>query len=66
MYWTGQKQEMYFLACRMLNLSIERGMTPFTGSACTIVGMGYVDLFKRYSFGEVNISLGVYGSRNDV
>ncbi|KAI7875162.1 hypothetical protein K492DRAFT_168413 [Lichtheimia hyalospora FSU 10163] len=52
MYWTGQKQEMYFLACRMLNLSIERGMTPFTGSACTIVGMGYVDFFQQYSFGE--------------
>ncbi|KAI9319865.1 hypothetical protein BX666DRAFT_2110489 [Dichotomocladium elegans] len=58
-YWLGKKKEMYALACRILKLSMTKGMTNVSGIAFIFAGLGYVELYKQFNYGEMVGSIGV-------
>ncbi|KAI9488872.1 hypothetical protein BDB00DRAFT_846468 [Zychaea mexicana] len=66
-YWIGQQREMYYWGCRIINLSLDRGMTSVSGVAFQFMGTAAVMRFKLFSYGEELGAAGVaisdkYGS----
>ena len=55
-YWNGEKNEFYYCAIRIVQLSLAKGITPCMGVACQYTGIGYATLYKKYSFAEVGTS----------
>ncbi|KAI8140084.1 hypothetical protein BJV82DRAFT_715928 [Fennellomyces sp. T-0311] len=51
-YWSNRKRELFYWACRVINISLEKGPTSSVGSACMTCGLGYAHLFKKYAFAE--------------
>ncbi|KAG2223954.1 hypothetical protein INT45_013411, partial [Circinella minor] len=69
-YWSEQKREMYYWACRILKLSLTRGIVGGTGNACNFAGLGYVMLYQKYTFaeklGKIGIALAdIHGSQQE-
>ncbi|KAI9494151.1 hypothetical protein BDB00DRAFT_819835 [Zychaea mexicana] len=58
-YWSGQKREMYYWACRILKLSLTKGPVGGTGNACMFAGLGYVNEFQKYAFAEKLGTIGI-------
>ncbi|KAI9251842.1 hypothetical protein BDA99DRAFT_521323 [Phascolomyces articulosus] len=58
-YFGGQMSELFYWACRVLNIASRYGPTSVIGSACLITGLGYANLYKKYKFAEEVGSLGV-------
>lgn len=54
-YWGGQKKELYYCSMRIVQLSLENGISPGTGGGCEFCGIAYATLYKKYIFAEVNM-----------
>lgn len=52
-YWGGQKKELYYCSVRIVQLSLENGISPGTGGGCEFCGIAYATLYKKYIFAEV-------------
>ncbi|KAI9251841.1 hypothetical protein BDA99DRAFT_521318 [Phascolomyces articulosus] len=58
-YWGGRKNEAFYWACRVVNLSLAKGPTSVTGNACMTAALGYGHVFKKYDFAEKLGSAGI-------
>ncbi|KAI7858865.1 hypothetical protein BDC45DRAFT_497792 [Circinella umbellata] len=58
-YWSGRKSEAFYWACRVVNLSLTRGLTSATGNACMTAALGYGHVFKKYNFAEKLAATGI-------
>ncbi|CDS05990.1 hypothetical protein LRAMOSA08518 [Lichtheimia ramosa] len=70
LYWTGQKQASCACTCYVLNMCLQRGMTPRASGACGLLTMTYVDLHKNYAAARKMATLGAaiadrYGSNSE-
>lgn len=69
-YWLGNQTEMFYLACKMVHLSLAKGMTSVSGIALVFMGMCSVEVYHQYVYGEEVGAAGVaisekYGGNNE-
>lgn len=60
LYWTGQKQALCACTCHVLNMCMQRGMTPRASGACGLLTMTYMELHKNYAAAMVSLYLIMY------
>ncbi|CDS05978.1 hypothetical protein LRAMOSA08506 [Lichtheimia ramosa] len=70
LYWTGQKQALCACTCHVLNMCLQRGMTPRVSGACGMLTMNYIELRKDYAAARKMAKLGIaiadrYGSNSE-
>ncbi|KAG0194465.1 hypothetical protein DFQ28_010548, partial [Apophysomyces sp. BC1034] len=70
-YWLGNHAEMFYMACRIVHLSLTKGMTQVSGIGFVFMGLCAVERYEMYRFGEELGATGVtmgekYGNNNDI
>ncbi|KAI9352389.1 hypothetical protein BD770DRAFT_445542 [Pilaira anomala] len=51
-YWLGNQTEMFYLASKIVHLSLTKGMTSVSGIALVFMGLASVEFYHQYSYGE--------------
>ncbi|KAI9259730.1 hypothetical protein EDC94DRAFT_542589 [Helicostylum pulchrum] len=51
-YWLGNQTEMFYLASKIVHLSLTKGMTSVSGIALVFMGLASVEIYHKYSYGE--------------
>jgi len=46
---------MFYIAAKIVELSVQRGVVGGTGVAFQYLGLAAVEFYKQYSFGQVRI-----------
>jgi GAF domain-containing protein len=69
-YWLGNQVEMFYLASKLVHLSLTRGMSSVSGVALVFLGLAAVEMYNEFSFGEELGSAGVavserFGGNNE-
>lgn len=58
-YWLGNQTEMFYLASKIVHLSLTKGMTSVSGIALVFMGLASVEFYHQYSYGEELGAVGV-------
>ena len=53
-YWLGMQMEMFYLACKIVRISLTDGMCPVSGIGMAFMGMAAVEVYGLYELGEVS------------
>ncbi|KAI9021513.1 hypothetical protein CLU79DRAFT_703166 [Phycomyces nitens] len=51
-YWLGNQTDMFYLACRVVHLSLTEGMTSVSGIGMAFMGICAVQAFDMFEYGE--------------
>ncbi|KAG2171396.1 hypothetical protein INT43_009057 [Umbelopsis isabellina] len=51
-YWLGRQSLLFYIAAKMVELSVQRGVVGATCVAFQYLGLAAVEFYKEYSFGE--------------
>ncbi|KAM3579037.1 Chk1 protein kinase, variant 2 [Umbelopsis sp. WA50703] len=69
-YWLGRQSLMFYIAAKMVELSVQRGIVSPTGVAFQYLGLAAVEFYQQYAYGEQLGALGLvlvdkYGANSE-
>ncbi|KAG2173042.1 hypothetical protein INT44_007015, partial [Umbelopsis vinacea] len=51
-YWLGKQTLMFYIAAKIVDISVQRGVVACTGIAFQWLGLAAVEFYKQYSYGH--------------